>query len=348
MTVPIDSPAPEAPQEEKVLGELLFTYADDELGHDPKIYHESRTPMLEKPKRAVWKQLTSLRPEVEAIRALPDAEQLDIIRSNLARRGFVALPHHSAHLAEKGIDTQADYSAFIKENQELMKKITGADEVIVWNTARRESTVSESASLRGDYERQRRPQGIESRYNMPLEPPAVYAHIDQDHSWGAQVCSMAIAGTPSLLAEQVLMDPFEAMEQNIGKRYSRTMIINLWRPVCGTVYDKPLAVADYRSLAKASLSRHANYFGCGFDIHEHASQKWHFIPQQTNDELLIFRCYDSLSLQQQHLQSQGSDVEVEALYGAHCAVTSLKGHPTPPPNAPPRRSVEVRFVAVWR
>lgn len=331
-----------------MLGELLLTYADDELVHDPEIYHKSSIPQLEKPKRAVWKQLLSLRPELDAIRALPDAEQLDVIRSNLARRGFAALPHHSTQLAENGIDTQADYSAFIKENQELMKKITGADEVIVWNTARRESTVSESASLRGDYERQRRPQGLESRFDMPLEPPAVYAHIDQDHSWGAQVVSLAIAGTPSLLEEQALIDPFEAMEQNLGKRFSRTMIINLWRPVCGTVYDKPLAVADYRSLTKASLSRHANYFGCGFDIHNDASQKWHFIPQQTNDELLVLKCYDSLSLQQQKLQAQGSDVEVEALYGAHCAVTSLKGHATPPPNAPPRRSVEVRFVAVWR
>ncbi|TKY88826.1 hypothetical protein EX895_002067 [Sporisorium graminicola] len=348
MTVRIDSTRPETPEEPKVLGELLFTYADDELGHDPSIYHQSQTPQLEKPKRSVWKQLLSLRPELESIRALSDDQQLNVIRSNLAQRGFATLPHHSAQLAERGIDTQADYSAFIKENQDLMKKITGADQVIVWNTARRESTVSESASLRGDYERQRRPQGIESRYDMPLEPPAVYAHIDQDHSWGAQVCSMAIAGTPSLLSEHIPLDPFQAIEQNLSNNYSRTMIINLWRPVCGTVYDKPLAVADYRSLTKASLSRHANYFGCGFDIHEHATQKWHFIPQQTNDELLIFKCYDSLSLQQQQLQSQGSDVQVEALYGAHCAVTNLKGHPTPPPNAPPRRSVEIRFVAVWR
>lgn len=61
----------------------------------------------------------------------------------------------------------------------------------------------------------------------------------------------------------------------------------------------------------------------------------------------MFKCYDSLSIRQQQQHSlQG---QPEALYGAHCAVTRLKGnYPPPPPNAPPRKSVEFRFVAVWR
>lgn len=227
-----------------------------------------------------------------------------------------------------------------------MKRITGADEVIVWNTVKRDSTASLSASLADDYERQRRPQGIESRFDKPIEPPALFAHIDQDPSYGTAVCSMAIAATPSLLQQATPVDPLQAIETSLARQYSRTMIINLWRPVGGTVYDKPLAVADYRSLDKASLSRHANPFGCGYDIHAHSGQKWHFIPHQTNDEILVFKCYDSLSLQQ---QQQSSDTEAEALYGAHCAVTKLKGdYPAPPPNAPPRKSVEFRFVAVWR
>jgi hypothetical protein len=50
----------------------------------------------------------------------------------------------------------------------------------------------------------------------------------------------------------------------------------------------------------------------------------------------------------QHNQRQSGETQ-EALYGAHCAVTRIKGdYPAPPPNAPPRKSVEVRFVAVWR
>ena len=150
-----------------------------------------------------------------------------------------------------------------------MKQITGADEVIVWNTVKRDSSASLSASLADDYERQRHPQGIESRFDKPIEPPALFAHIDQDPTYGTSVCSMAIAATPSLLVPPTPVDPFKAIDSNLASEYARTMIINLWRPVGGTVYDKPLAVADYRTLDKASLSRHANPFGCGYDIHAH-------------------------------------------------------------------------------
>jgi len=148
-----------------------------------------------------------------------------------------------------------------------MKEITGADEIIVWNTVKRDSTASVSSSLSDDFERQSGPQGIESRFDKPIEPPALFAHIDQDPSYGTKVCSMAIAATPSLLPST--SDPVKAIESNLAGKYARTMIINLWRPVGGTVYDKPLAVADYRSLHPGSISRHANPFGCGYDIHAH-------------------------------------------------------------------------------
>ncbi len=202
----------------------------------------------------------------------------------------------------------ADSLIFVRFRYRLMKQITGADEIIVWNTVKRDSTASTSASLADDHELQQRPQGIESRFDKPIEPPALFAHIDQSPDYGTKVCSMAIAATPSLLKpphDSTGMDPKEAVSTSIAAQYSRTMIINLWRPVGGTVYDKPLAVADYRSLDSKSISRHANPFGCGYDIHAEERQKWHFIPQQTNDEILIFKCYDSLSLQQQELPADG-------------------------------------------
>jgi hypothetical protein len=333
---------------EGVWGELFFTYADEELDHDPDSYLKLQKPHRERPKRGVWKQLHSLRPELDQISTCSEAQRIQTARIDLAKRGFAVLPHFSHALEENGIETQESYSQFVRENQQLIKTITGADEVIVWNTVKRDSTVSASASLDDDYEQQQRPQGIESRFDKPIEPPALFAHIDQDPSHGARLCSMAIAGTPYLLtpAQNTAMDPSEAISSNLSARYARTMIVNLWRPVGGTVYDKPLALADYRSLDQRFISRHANPFGCGYDLHAHDKQQWHFVPHQTNHEVLVFKCYDSLSLQ--HNQRQSGETQ-EALYGAHCAVTRIKGdYPAPPPNAPPRKSVEVRFVAVWR
>ncbi|SAM83820.1 uncharacterized protein UBRO_20064 [Ustilago bromivora] len=347
MTVEVSETQSSKSDNGTVWGELLFTYSNDELDHNPDTYLKLQTPHRERPKRTAWKQLHSLRPEIESLRPCSDSKKLLDARTGLARRGFAAIPHHSQVLAEQGIDSQHDYSLLIEENQKLMKQITGADEIIVWNTVKRDSTASTSASLADNFEHQRGPQGVVSRFDKPIEPPALFAHIDQDPSYGAKVCSMAIAGTPSLLPESSTIDPSEAIEKDLAKGYSRTMIINLWRPVGGTVYDKPLAVADYRSLSQASLPLHANPFGCGYDIHAHAKQEWHFIPHQTNDGVLVFKCYDSLSLRQQDQPPLNG--EAEALYGAHCAVTRLKGdYPAPPPDAPPRKSAEFRFVAVWR
>lgn len=99
-------------------GELLFTYADQELDHDPKSYLSLQKPHRERPKRPVWKKLQSLRPEIEALASCSYAEQIDVARARLAQQGFAALPHHSCTLEDVGIDTQQDYSRFVQENQE--------------------------------------------------------------------------------------------------------------------------------------------------------------------------------------------------------------------------------------
>lgn len=120
MTVDISAPQSAQQSDDSVWGELLFTYADEEIDHGPDIYLKLQTPHRERPKRPVWKQLHSLRPELESLRASSHSEKLDKARTDLARRGFAAIPHHSQVLAERGLDTQHGYSLFIKENQEYV------------------------------------------------------------------------------------------------------------------------------------------------------------------------------------------------------------------------------------
>ena len=117
MTINISNTG-DAEAQDPVWGELLFTYADDELDHDPDTYLKLQTPHRERPKKPVWKALQSLRPELESLRACSDFEQLGQVRIQLAKRGFAALPHRSTVLAEHGIETQKDYSLFIQENRE--------------------------------------------------------------------------------------------------------------------------------------------------------------------------------------------------------------------------------------
>ncbi|EST09185.1 hypothetical protein PSEUBRA_001136 [Kalmanozyma brasiliensis GHG001] len=319
---------------DEILGELNFTLPDDELDHDARIYLEVGH---ERPKKPFWKPLHSLRPELDHLRSLSPVEQLPLIRSHLASRGFAIVPHHSSVLSQHGIDDQPAFTAFARENLDLIQRITGADEVILWNATKRQATATTSETSADGYERQSRPQGVESRFDKPMEPPAVFAHIDQDPYQGKRVCAMAIAGHPPLLKDGAMVNPHEAVDADLAGNYGRTMIINLWRPVGGVVYDKPLAIADYRSLDKKCISRWASPYGCGYDVHEDGGQRWHFVPQQTNDEVLVFKCYDS-----------AQEEKGEALYGAHCAVNRVKGGGEVPEGAKPRRSVEFRFVAVWR
>lgn len=105
-------------QDDDIWGELLFTYGDDELDHDPNTYLSLQKPHRERPKRPVWTRLQSLRPELEKITTCSSAQRIERARLKLAQQGFAALTHHSNVLAEHGIDTQQDYTLFVKENQE--------------------------------------------------------------------------------------------------------------------------------------------------------------------------------------------------------------------------------------
>ena len=128
----------------------------------------------------------------------------------------------------------------------------------------------------------------------------------------------------------------------------------------GTVYTKPLAVADFSTLSLNSVSIQESPFGCGLNLHHNGKscrlsgvysntslvadtrhsfsvsdkQRWFFIPEQKCSEILLLKCYDS----------KGADGG--ALFGAHCAVSEVKGVQVPE-NAPVRRSVEMRFVLIW-
>lgn len=107
-----------------------------------------------------------------------------------------------------------------------MKELTGADEVILWNSVKRDGSVSSSTLL----PRQRYPQGLDSQLDKPPEPPALHAHVDQDSVYARRIVNMAFAGSRN---EEERVEPFEAMETDMCGKLKRSMIVNLWRPVGG-------------------------------------------------------------------------------------------------------------------
>lgn len=115
---------------------------------------------------------------------------------------------------------------------------------------------------------------------------------------------------------------------------ARYCIVNLWRPLNGPVLDTPLAVCDARSIAVKDLIptdlHYPTRSGEAYLVHHSKHHLWRYFSQMKNDEILIFKQYDS-------------QVSGVARFTPHAAFD----HPDTPPNAPLRRSIEARCLVTF-
>jgi len=113
----------------------------------------------------------------------------------------------------------------------------------------------------------------------------------------------------------------------------RFAIVNLWRPI-KTVHESPLALAEWSSIAEEDLipSRliYADCVGETFSVRYSPRHRWVYFPEQTSDEALLIKCFDSAT-------------DGRARLSFHTAFDD----PASPPGAPPRESIEVRTLVFW-
>lgn len=114
----------------------------------------------------------------------------------------------------------------------------------------------------------------------------------------------------------------------------RFAIINLWRPIGGPVERDPLAFCDARSIAEGDLVPsdlvYPDWVGETYSFHHNPAHRWYHVPGQRPDEPVLLKIYDS--------RTDGT-----ARLTAH---TSFED-PTSAPDAPPRRSIELRALVFW-
>jgi hypothetical protein len=114
----------------------------------------------------------------------------------------------------------------------------------------------------------------------------------------------------------------------------RFAIINFWRPIGATVQRTPLAFCDARSIDSADLLPsdlvYADWTGETYSFVYNPRHRWYYVPQQRVDEVTLLKIYDS--------QTDGT-----ARLTAHTAFDD----PTSEPDAPARRSIEVRSLVFW-
>jgi hypothetical protein len=111
----------------------------------------------------------------------------------------------------------------------------------------------------------------------------------------------------------------------------RFAIVNLWRPVGEPVESSPLALCDSRSIDERDVVTqdfiYPTMTGETYAFVHNAQHRWYYFPQMSPDEALLIKIYDSA----------GDGV---ARLTAHTAFAD----PTAPPDARPRRSIELRTL----
>jgi len=173
-------------------------------------------------------------------------------------QGFMLTEHRSS--VHDFYDDAELTETHVAEVSELLRSLTGAREVAVFDHTRR----SDSPELR----RQRK-----------IRDPASTVHNDHtDRS-----------------APQRVRDCLNAEAERLLR--GRFAIINVWRSIAGAVQTSPIALCDARSVEQKDLipteRRAANRIGETYRLAFSDKHEWFYYPLIQPDEALIIKTYDS-------------------------------------------------------
>jgi hypothetical protein len=114
----------------------------------------------------------------------------------------------------------------------------------------------------------------------------------------------------------------------------RFAIINFWRPIGGRVLRAPLAVCDARTIEPEDLLPsdlvYPEWTGETYAVAFNPNHRWYWYPRQEPSEATLLKVYDSAT-------------DGRARLTAHSAFDD----PTSAPDAPARRSIELRALVFW-
>jgi hypothetical protein len=190
---------------------------------------------------------------IHDVRSVADSVSLD-------REGFALVRQHSA--VKDFYDDEEVKRLYYREAEQLIKNVTGADRVFIFDHTVRKR-IDGAADLRDGSPRQ----------------PAWRVHVDHTAKSGPQRVRDLI--------------PDEADELLKG----RVQIINLWRPIRGPLRDAPLAVCDARTVEFDELVGsdlvYPNRVGETYSVKFSPAHRWFYAPEMAADEILLLKCFDS-------------------------------------------------------
>ncbi|KAK3321884.1 hypothetical protein B0H66DRAFT_552856 [Apodospora peruviana] len=173
--------------------------------------------------------------------------------------------HHFSH--EKDFtDEQAIKTVYYPECEQLLKNVTGASRVHVFNhKVRRGPTQWHHLGLK----------------NLANRGPVTRTHVDQSY----------------VGAERRLRWEFPSEGDELVKR--RYQIINIWRPI-ETILKDPIAVADANSVPDADLVgaelNEDDFRGESWVVRYNPNHRWFYKHKMAPEDVLLIKCFDSDAL----------------------------------------------------
>ncbi|KAM0790705.1 hypothetical protein ACM66B_004562 [Microbotryomycetes sp. NB124-2] len=181
--------------------------------------------------------------------------------------GFQVVPKSLSKTSmqyEDWSDEQTVKSKYYDEVSEMLKKVTGATKVIIFD-----STI-----------RRAEEKGKETVDSPENRHPVVFTHVDQ---------------TPKSGRDRVLRHAGQEEGERLLK--GRAQLINVWRPLRGPVKDFPLAFADARTLKKESLVKsdllYEDRTGETLQVQHSPEHKWYYLSDMQPDEAVLLKCWEN-------------------------------------------------------
>jgi hypothetical protein len=194
--------------------------------------------------------------DIRDVRPVAEALSLD-------HEGF-ELRRHVTAVADL-YDDRAVEEVYYPEIEALLRSLTGASRVVIFDATRRSDG------------------GTGARNKDGLRGPASRVHVDYTLKSGPQ-------RVKDLLGE--------AEAARLEASGARIIQINVWRPIRGPVERSPLALADASSVDPAELVATDQVFpgrvGEIYHLVHNRDQRWYYAPRMTPDEVLLIKGWDSL------------------------------------------------------
>ncbi|KJA22548.1 hypothetical protein HYPSUDRAFT_40936 [Hypholoma sublateritium FD-334 SS-4] len=194
---------------------------------------------------------------IENVRGKEESVSLDTT-------GFQFYKHPSKLSADDFSDETTVRNEYYPESIDLIKKLTGATRVVIFDHTIRRRTPDDKEDT------------------PDKRQPVAQVHVDQT--------------TPASIARVHRHLPAEDVPKLLANRFQ---IINLWRPIEHPALDWPLALCDYRSVdAKKDVFPVALVYpdreGETFGVTYNENHKWKYLRGMTPEELVLIKCFDSV------------------------------------------------------